>query len=105
MATRWVYLARYFSTRSGPPNGGFAYTTHSFAESFVNHCVNALGASPDLSLSCANALLNRARYLPRNTRLSTRTGRKKPGRQDTQRGWRSTPPCALHDKPPPLTTQ
>ena len=36
-----------------------------------------------------------ARNLPRNTRLSTRTGRKKPGRHATQRGDASTSPLRI----------
>ena len=29
IATPWTYRARYFSTCSGPPNGGLLYTTQS----------------------------------------------------------------------------
>jgi hypothetical protein len=33
MATRWVYLARYIRTCSGPPNGGLAQTIQSLSRS------------------------------------------------------------------------
>jgi hypothetical protein len=57
------------------------------------------------SVPVANSRRSPARNLPRKTRLRTRTGRKKPGRHDTQRGDASTWPCASHDRPPPVTTQ
>src|SRR5271157_4187942 len=58
------------------------------------------------------AALKAARYLPRKTRPSTRTGRNQLGRQDTQRGtWSPGPVAVLPEvfdgtaKPPPGTTQ
>ena len=86
MATRWVYRARYFSTTAGPPNGGCEYTTQSVAYSPRTHASNAAASGePERACPAANAARSRARNLPRNTRLSTRTGRKNPGRHDRHR--------------------
>src|SRR5262249_48189484 len=40
--------------------------------------------------------------LPRNKRLNTRTGKKKPRRHQRQHGSSSTSPRRLHDRPPPV---
>ncbi len=101
MATRCVYRARYFSTCSGPPNGGLAYTTQSLAYSGANQRegrrVRQRRQHGRARPACpaSSAARKPARNLPRKTRLSTRTGRKKPGRHDTQRGDASTTPCGI----------
>ena len=89
-------------------NGGFAYTTHSFSCSGLSHALNAGSAANALgnvSFPAAYSPRRPAKNLPRYTRLNTRTGKKKPGRQDRQRGDASNAPRALHDRPPPVTTQ
>ena len=103
IATRWVYRARYFSTCSGPPNGGLAYTTHSVSALAASRRRNSPGSASAASLpwkeSCprSKAARSSARNLPRKTRLRTRTGRKKPGRQATQREPSGDEPAARDD--------
>ena len=52
IATRWVYRARYFSTCSGPPHGGLAYTTHSVWALAVSRRRNCAGVRqhPELAV-------------------------------------------------------
>src|SRR5271166_2006555 len=72
------------TSRQNPP-------THSVLRSGARKAANALGsasavwAPKKLRRPAAWAVVNALRNSRRNRRESTRTGRKKPGRQDTQR--------------------
>ena len=105
MAARWVYRARYFNTGRGPARTA-AWRTRPIRCGPSRR--GGGGTAPGRASAASRpgkrsrprwkAARSPARNLPRNTRLRTRTGRKKSSRPATQR-------LPSGESPPPVTTQ
>src|SRR5271165_4912166 len=104
MAVLCVYRARYFNTVAGPFVGRLAYTTQSVRTVSERRRLNCSESPRTASFPGKRsrprrkAVRSPLRNLPRNTRLRTRTGRKKSSRPAIQR-------LSSGASPPPVTTQ